>query len=77
MERILAGVPCVESGNWRREFVVNNLPRAVMCGMHAFHSKMSILLQYPDCFICFYFLSPRNANRSLQVSLLNTINTTY
>ena len=29
MERILAGVPGVESGNWGREFVVNNEPRAV------------------------------------------------
>ena len=42
MERILAGVPCGESGNWGREFVVNNVPRAVMCRMHPFHTKVSI-----------------------------------
>ena len=43
MERILVGVPCVESGNWGREFVVNDVPRAVTCRMHAFHTKMSIV----------------------------------
>ena len=39
MEMILAGIPCVESGNWGREFVVNNVPRAVMCRIHAFSYK--------------------------------------
>ena len=43
MERILDGVPCVESGNWGREFVVNNVLRVVLCRMHAFHTKMSII----------------------------------
>ena len=45
MERILAGVPCGESGNWGQEFVVNNVPRAVMCRMHPFHTKVSTVCE--------------------------------